>query len=369
MKTAGIICEYNPFHNGHLYHINQTKKQADAVVCVMSGSFVQRGLPAVCDKFSRADAAVRHGADLVVELPTVFALSSAEKFAYGGVSILGALGFVDMISFGAESENFRIVDEENKDFKNQIRAELDLGLSYAAAKANAAAKIFGIKLSDKPNDILAYEYMKNIKKLGLGIEPLIIKRRFNDYHSNLPIGKYASASYIREHLADAKKYTPELPEISEITDFEKYKLASLAHLRCVDAAMLKETYGCGEGLENRLKQAANDAESFEEFCELAGTKRYPSGRILRLAACSMLGIKKGNYKPEYIRILSMSRTGCGLLHQNAIGLPVITNLSKQQIPSKQLEIDIKAGNLRSLFTKNTKGGSDFRRSPRVISCG
>lgn len=366
MKTAGIICEYNPFHNGHLYHIEETKKHADAVVCVMSGSFVQRGYPAVCDKFSRADAAVRHGADIVIELPTVFALSSAESFACGGVIILDSLGFIDMISFGAESENFRIVDEENSDFKKQMRAELDMGLSYASAKANAAAKIFEIELSDKPNDILAYEYIKALKRINSSIEPLIIKRRFNDYHGRKPFGKYASASYIREHLADAKKYTPELPEKCEITDFEKYGLAALAHLRCTDAKNLKEIQGCGEGLENRIKQAANDAESFDDFLRLAKTKRYPSGRILRLAAASMLGIKKGVYEPEYIRILSMSKTGCALLRANAPSLPTITNLSKQQFPSKQLEIDIKAGNLRSLFTKNAKGGSDFRRSPHVI---
>lgn len=366
MKTAGIICEYNPFHNGHLYHINQTKKQADAVVCVMSGSFVQRGFPAVCDKFSRADAAVRQGADIVIELPTVFALSSAEKFAYGGISVLDSLGFVDMVSFGAESENFRIFDEENDDFKKQMRAELDMGLSYAAAKANAATKIFGIELSNKPNDILAYEYIKTINKLGSDMQPLIIKRQFNGYHSQTPCGEYASASYIREHPGEAKKYMPEPLPKSEITDFEKYKLAALAHLRCADASALKKTYGCGEGLENRIKQAANDAESFDELLETAKTKRYPTGRILRLIACSMLGINAENFTPEYIRILSMSKKGCGLLREYSPSLPVITNLSKQQIPSKQLEIDIKAGNLRSLFTKNTKGGSDFRRSPRVI---
>ena len=366
MKTAGIICEYNPFHNGHIYHISETKKHADAVVCVMSGSFVQRGFPAVCDKFSRADTAIRQGADLVIELPTVFALSSAEKFAYGGIFILNSLGFTDLVSFGAESEKFQIVDEENEDFKKQLHAELDIGLSYAAAKINAAEKIFGIELSSKPNDILAYEYIKAVNKLGSNIKPLIIKRQFNSYHSETPCGDFASASYIREHLCEAKKYMPDSLPKSEMTDIEKYKLSAIAHLRCADTSYLKNIYGCGEGLENRIKQAANNAESFDDFIEKAKTKRYPAGRILRLVACSMLGIKAENFTPEYIRILSMSKKGCALLREHTPSLPVITNLSKQQIPSKQLEIDIKASNLRSLFAENKKGGSDFRRSPCVI---
>lgn len=367
LKTAGIICEYNPFHNGHLYHISETKKNADAVVCVMSGSFVQRGMPAVCDKFSRADDAVRCGADIVIELPTVFALSSAERFAYGGVYILSALGFVDILSFGSENEKIQIIDENDADFKAQLQAELDLGISFPAARFNAAKKVYGVSIPKTPNDILGYEYLKAIDKLKSPIKPFTVKRRFNAYDSMTPEGEYASATYIRENLKEAKKYMPHSLEKSDITDFEKYKLAALAHLRCIEADALSEAYGCSEGLQNRIKQAANDAESFDEFLELAKTKRYTTGRILRCVACSMLGIGKEDYTPEYIRILSMSKTGCGLLRQNSISLPVITNLSKQGFSSRQLALDIKSANLRSLFTKNPKGGNDYRRSPRVIT--
>lgn len=367
MNTAGIICEYNPFHNGHLYHINETKKHADFVVCVMSGSFVQRGVPAICDKFSRADEAVKYGADIVIELPQVFALSSAERFAYGGVFLLESLGFINFISFGAESESFTVFDENDTFYKSVLKEGLNKGLSFPSARAAAVKAVFGEELSKNPNDILAHEYIKSLKKLGSAIKPLTIQRKFNGYHDESPNGRYASASYIRSHPGEAPSYMPGILPESEITDFEKYRLAVLSHLRCCDTERLSYAYGCSEGLENRIKHAACEAENFDGFLNAVKTKRYTEGRILRLIACSMLGIGKEEYVPEYIRILSLSKNGCRLLRNSSTKLPVITNLSKQKIPSSQLKFDIKASNLRSLFTENTCGNTDFRRSPRVIN--
>ncbi len=371
MKTAGIICEYNPFHNGHLYHINKTKETADAVLCVMSGNFVQRGGPAYCDKFSRATAAVACGADLVIELPEVFASRSAEYFAQGAVELLDKTGIIDYLSFGCESTDLTVIDE-TEDFKTSLEAYLSDGLSYPVAKSMAAKDVFGIVLSDKPNDILASEYLKALKKLNSKIIPLPVKREFQEYHSMTPSGIYASAGFIRKNPETAEKYMPEaaykIIKDSAVADFSLYEIIILAHLRTISPESLSKTADCTEGLENRIIKCAVNAQNYEELINSIKTKRYTRTRIERIIANSLLGIENKRYCPEYLRILAMNSTGKKLIKsiKENSSLPVIVNLSKQKIQSEQLEIDIKAGNLFSVMTSTKSGGNDFTVSPRVI---
>lgn len=371
MKTAGIICEYNPFHNGHLYHISKTREYADNIICVMSGNFVQRGGPAFCDKFSRAKTAVLSGADLVIELPAVFASRSAEYFAMGGVSVLNAMNIVDLLSYGSETET-TVMFEETEKYREALSGFLDSGISFPSARASAAKKVFGIDIPSSPNDILAFEYNKAIRNLSSCITPLPIKREFQDYHSMIPENEYASATYIRQNPDTAEKYMPrsayEALTSANKADFSVYESIVLAHLRTIPPSRLSETADCNEGLENRIISSAIKASSYDQLIDMIKTKRYTRGRIERIIANSLLGIDKDAYTPEYIRVLAMNQNGMKLLKKigESCSLPVITNLSKQQIDSKQLDIDIRAGNLYSLLTCNKSGGLDFTTTPCVI---
>ena len=372
MKTAGIICEYNPFHNGHKYHIEKTKEFTDRIVCIMSGNFVQRGGVAMCDKFSRAKAAVVSGADLVIELPAVFASRSAEFFAYGAVSILNAAGIINCLSFGSEDMNIPDFSETDS-FKELLSIKLKEGLSFPKARAEAAFESEGVVLPSKPNDILGFEYKKAINKLNSKIEIIPVKRMFQEYHSTVPEGKFASATYIRENPEDLKQYVPHsvynILKNADFSDFSTYETMVLSHLRTIHPNVLAETADCSEGLENRIISEAIKCSGDYELIENIKTKRYTSGRIERIIANSLLGIKNKGYEPEYIRVLALNNTGKELLKEikSKSTLPVITNLSKQQIDSEALDIDIKAGNLFSLTTKNKSGGMDFVKSPAVIN--
>lgn len=372
MKTAGIICEYNPFHNGHKYHIEKTKEFADRIVCIMSGNFVQRGGIAMCDKFSRAKAAVASGADLVIELPAVFASRSAEFFAYGAVSILHSMGIIDCLSFGSEDMNIPVFSETDS-FKKLLSIKLKEGLSFPKARAEAALEAEGVVLPSKPNDILGFEYKKAINKLNSEIKMIPIKRMFQEYHSTSPEGEFASATYIRENPDNLEQFVPhivyDILKNADFSDFSIYETMVLSHLRTVSPNALAETADCSEGLENRIISEAIKCSSYNELVESIKTKRYTSGRIERIITNSLLGIKSKAYEPEYIRVLALNSTGQEILKEIKLksSIPVITNLSKQKIDSEALDIDIKAGNLFSLTTKHKTGGIDFTKSPAVIN--
>ncbi|MDO4941875.1 MAG: nucleotidyltransferase [Lachnospiraceae bacterium] len=211
MKTAAIICEYNPFHNGHLYQIEQIKSQlaVDHILAVMSGDFVQRGTPAFCGKYTRAELALKNGVDLVLELPVCYASASAEYFAYGGISLLDSLNCVDYLVFGTEAGNLqslkncaRLFTEEPKDYRELLQNQLKKGLSFPAARAYSASKILGTDMSallSAPNNILAIEYLKALSKCGSPIEPYTIQRMGSDYHdTNMTC--FSSATGIRTEI-------------------------------------------------------------------------------------------------------------------------------------------------------------------------
>ena len=211
VKISGIIAEYNPFHNGHLHHIKETKRNtgADAIVCVMSGNFVQRGAPAVFDKWTRTSHALKNGVDLVIELPLEFSMASAERFAYGGVYLLNAIN-ADYISFGAESSKEEIINAYEKIKKidlSELKSTLKEGVSFATARQHIA----DTDVLESPNNILALEYLKAIEKTNSKIVPNFVKRCTSDYNSNILDGISASAKAIRNAVNENKDISDFVP--------------------------------------------------------------------------------------------------------------------------------------------------------------
>ncbi len=380
MTVAGIICEYNPFHSGHQYHIQKTLERADGCICVMSGNFVQRGEPACANKFVRAAAAVKGGADLVLELPAVFACRSAETFAQGAVELFAKTGIVSLLSFGSESGDLSNIQsaaaffaKESQSFKQQLAIELEKGRSFPAARAQAAANEPFADLLQSPNDLLGIEYCKAILRTGASITPLPVLRQGEGHNSQKANGAWCSAAYLRRHPQKLEQFSPAakllrsggFPVSKRRADF-----ILTAHLRRLPTETLAQTADCSEGLEFRLKAAAMEGETLEEIISLAKTKRYTRTRICRVILNSYLGITKELFHPEYFRVLAANRRGTELLRmvKSKGQLPVITNLSKQKISSKALEIDIAAGNFYALLQqKNRKGGMDYTISPRFFS--
>ena len=380
MITAGIVCEYNPFHNGHRYHIEKTRESANACICVMSGNFTQRGRPAIADKFTRAHCAVSGGADLVLELPAVFAVRSAETFARGAIGLLDALGCVDLLSFGCECGSLsalekaaELLSREGSEFQALLKTGLSDGLSFPAARERAVRHILGdADTLTQPNDILAVEYLKWLKRYHSSIRPMAVQRSFIGYHSTEPEGKYASASYLRSHPEELERYTDVADVLRDCPHFPvspaNLDTVILATLRKMTVEQIAGICDCTEGLENRIKQAVNEAGTLDELIELVKTKRYTHTRIERLLTCSLLGIQKTEYPLDYIRVLAMNRTGRALLREikKRCRLPVITNLSKQQIDSPSLTIDLLAGDLYSLlYDSGRQAGMDYTTSPYV----
>jgi len=381
-KIAGIICEYNPFHNGHKYHIDKTREYADAVVCVMSGNIVQRGEFAVANKFNRAAAAVMGGADLVIELPAVFTARAADIFAFGAVSLLDSLNIIDLLSFGCECADIAplstvasFLSNESHEYSRELSENLKAGVTFAKARAAAISKILGINndILSAPNNILAIEYLKWLKKLDSSIQPLPIKREFCGHNTNVPDGDYASAGYLRELLktADAvDKFIPEnaLSHLRQSGGFpiphDFFHDAIIAYLRAVPEEVLSQVCDCGEGLQRRIKAAAKSAESFEELIQAAKSKRYTFARINRIVLNAYLGIYETDYSVNYARVLAMNDIGKKLIKmiRSSSDLPVITNLAKSGFSSPELEIDIKIGDIYALAQgKNRQAGMDYRQ--------
>ncbi len=379
MIVAGIVCEYNPFHNGHQYHIEQTKKNADACICVMSGNFVQRGEAACVNKFVRAEAAILGGADLVLELPAIFACRSAEGFAMGAVSLLAQTGIVSLLSFGSETADVEELKKAGSFFANEtanyqatLAKELKTGISFPSARANAVKdQSFGFLL-EHPNDLLGVEYSKAIHRLGAPITLFPVLRYKADHHSQTGQDNVCSASYLRSHPDELEIYSPVASLLREggfPVNTNLFQTILLAHLRRISPAELCNTADCTEGLEYRLKQAASEGETLQEVIAFAKTKRYTQTRIQRVLLNSYLGIQKKNYEPEYFRVLGANKTGADLLRRikEKGNLPIITNLSKQKIDSESLKIDIASGDFYALLqTKNRRGGMDYTTSPRFF---
>ena len=358
METAGIVAEYNPFHRGHAWHIAETRRRlgGDApVVCVMSGHWVQRGECALADKWLRAALALDRGADLVVELPTPWAMASAESFARGAVSLLAATGVVDVLSFGSETGELAPLEEaaaalDAPDYPERLRAALGRGLSFPAARQEAA----GAACLSAPNNNLGVEYLRSIRALGSTIRPLTVPRQ-GVGHDGPAAGGFASASELRRLLragrgAEAAPYLT-APWSGELADMQHIERAVLARLRTMgegDWAALPDGGGA-EGLPSRLAKAAREAVSLEDFYTRAKTRRYPHARLRRLALAAFLGLRAAERPaaPPYVRVLGLGGRGRALLRKmkDTCPLPVIVK------PAQARELD---GPARTLFESEAR---------------
>jgi len=393
MRTIGIIAEYDPFHKGHAWQIAQARAAAGedaAVVCVMSGSWTQRGSCALTDKWTRAALAVKGGADLVLELPLTSAVSSAEGFARGGVRALEATGVVDTLSFGSESgdlEALRGMAEimEGDAYRQALRAELDKGISFASARQRAVQSCLEDRAAvlKGPNDNLAVEYLRS---MGPEMTPLPVLRRGAGHHGQAASDGFASATMVREAArrgdwAKVRAWTPEgtaeVLESAGIADMALGERAILARLRSMNEAEFAALpdSGAAEGLPARLVRAARDAESLEQFYDLAKTKRYAHARIRRLALWAFLGLSredKGD-KLSYLRVLASDRRGLEVLRRmkTTAKCPVLTKTAHiERLDAEaqaRFKLECKATDLYGLlFEEVLLGGLDLLRGPVLL---
>ena len=350
-NILGIVAEYNPFHNGHFHHLIQSKKitNSDYSIVVMSGNFTQRGDVSIVDKWTKAQMAIENGIDLVLELPTLYTLSSAENFASGAIKILDSLGIVDYISFGSECNNISILDDianvlayEPSEYKTLLSHELARGVSFPKARERALMMYLNdvrrfANILSTPNNILGVEYLKSLKRQKSNIQPITIKREGSGYNDGaIPVdSRFASGSSIRNICQSAfdisllQKFMPEpsynLLEdsikngnvVKSISDFDKIILYSLRKMSTDEISNLPDV---SEGLEFAIKSAANKCNSISELLSIINTKRYTQTRLQRILLYAILGITKKdmetsiNAKP-YIRVLGFNENGKNILSE------------------------------------------------------
>lgn len=378
MQACGLIVEYNPFHNGHLYHLKEAKKTsgADCMVAVMSGSFLQRGEPAIIDKFHRTKTALSAGIDIVLELPYLYAVQSSNLFAKGAVHTLNEIG-VSNICFGSESgdisyftNGYRIFKEQEKSYKETLKSNLDLGSSFPEASRAAYQEIgltaTGIDLS-KPNNILGFSYVKAILDDQLPIEPLTITRTKSGYHDQAMNDDIASATSIRKELfANGKisaKTANTMPD-ETIKQLNHYKdeattwhtweyYFSFIHYRVMTMTLdeIANIHGVDEGLEYRIKRTAHNVTSFVEWVEKVKTKRYTWTRLQRIFVHILTNTTKDDMKyakesssVPHVRLLGMSKKGKSYLNymKKDMDVPLISSLHKGM--NQMLSVEEKATN-------------------------
>lgn len=353
-KVLGIIGEYNPFHNGHLYHLEQSKKltSSNYTVAIMSGNFTQRGSTSLLDKWSKAEAAIRSGIDLVIELPVLYATSSAENFAQGAIRILDSLKVVDYLSFGAETSDIDILNKiadvlycEPKDYKNILSHELGKGLSYPKARENALMMYLNdirkyVNVLSSPNNILAIEYLKALKKYKSNIIPVSISRFEAGYNDISYSENIASATAIRNivknggfdilsRLLPESSYSVLIKNIKQghiIPDLSVFEKQIIYNLRKMSVSEISELPDVSEGLEFAIKSTANSCNSIVEFLNIIKSKRYTSTRFQRILLYSLLGITKKDIALSkktvpYIRVLGLNNRGKFLISEIAKANP------------------------------------------------
>ncbi len=360
MKNLGIIAEYNPFHNGHLYHIKKSKNitKADNVIVVMSGNYVQRGTPSFCDKYLRTKMALKNGADMVIELPVYYSTSSAEFFSNASIKLLDSLGIIDYICFGIEDSNLnniykcaKILCDETYEFKILIKNYLKLGLSFPAARENALKTFLNTEdLSiSKPNNILGVEYIKTLIKLNSNIKPIGIKRHISNHNSKNILDEISSATAIRNSILN-KNYNDiynSIPinlhnDIKNIlknnlyfSDINDISLLLNFIIKTNDTKYLNSILDVEEGLENRILKKSDTHFKVTEIIENIKTKRYTFTKIQRMLLHILLGITKNDFEkfnncngPQYIRILGFNKNKSFLFKEieKKSKLPIITNL-------------------------------------------
>ena len=386
MKTTGIVAEFNPFHNGHRALVRAARANgATHIVSAMSGNFVQRGSVAIMDKRARTAASLRGGVDLVLELPVPFAVATAEVFAKGGIDVLHGLGCVDALAFGTECYDPALLEQAaaavmDPAVDEQIGLHLTGGISYPAARAEAVRGLYGDDVAavlDGPNNILAVEYLKELKLLGsdLSIEPY--PRMGNAHDALTPTDEFASASMLRILLErgdeEAFRYMPE----TTAEEFRKMKAvgrapvrveeserAILSRLRILTPEDIRKAPDVSEGLENRIYNAIQSATSLEELYDIVKTKRYTHSRIRRIVTALYLGIQpEDRTEVPYLRVLGFNDKGLEILKaaKETATLPIITK------PAAIQELN---ENARHTFSLECRATDLYHlATPRILPCG
>ena len=341
MQNIGIIAEFNPFHTGHKHLLDSIKGDNTAITVVMSGNFVQRGETAILPKAARAAAALKNGADLVIDLPTPWAMSTAQNFAFGGISILKNLGNVDGICFGSECGDIDLLKStanilKSEEFSNKLASNLDCGETFAKIRSNTIKQWGGAyeNVLLNPNDTLACEYIFAADRLAFKTDFSCIKR-VGAAHDSLNEDSFVSATLLRKNIYDnntcfAQKFMPDavinLDEISSIKNIEKAILADLRIKATNDS--LKNIADISEGIENRLKTAIMKARTLDELYDSVKTKRYTHARVRRLVLSAFLNIDSSFEFCEvpYIRVLGFTKKGEQILKdaKAKCKVPIIT---------------------------------------------
>ncbi len=405
-KVLGIIAEYNPLHNGHVYHINQSKEltHPDYTVCIISGNFVQRGNVSIIDKWSKAEMALHAGANLVIELPTIYSTSSAENFAEGCIKILDSFNLDTVLSFGSECGDINTLDRfaeilyrEPPEYKSLLTHELQTGISYPKARENALLmyvndiRKYANTLSC-PNNILGIEYLKAIKKFKSNILPITLKRYGADHHSYTPNDSFASATYIRDLLCENKDISKLVPDYTydilarqinsgkSVLDIVAFEREILYSLRTMTLSEINNLADITESLANSIITAANSCNSYYDILEKVKSKSYTLSRIQRVLLYALLGITKEDMENSkkvkpYVRVLGLDDKGKELLSELSKTNPKLTvitsvkdfyNNSNNRILTNMLNIDVLATNIYTLeYLNNSQSNLDYTQ--KIVS--
>lgn len=404
LNITGIVVEYNPFHNGHSYHISKTREKTncDAIVAVMSGNFAQRGIPTIVDKWNRTKMALMNGVDLVIELPLIYSLSSAEFFAFGAVSLLNSLGIVNNLCFGSECGDAEILSfigkiliEEPLEFKKILKENLDKGLSYPNARSKSLIQFLNV-FDDKkllthdleeilysPNNILGIEYCKSLIKLNSSINPFSIQREGGNYNSLSLDDRFSSATSIRKFIKEnntLKGIESHLPQnvyniLSSLKDnnynftFEDLLLPYIKYKSILFKDSIENLPDVSEGIHNRIYRFLGAAKSYDELVSSVKTKRYTYTRISRILCQFFLGFETFDtstlrHEPcPYARILGFNDTGLKILKaaKQQSSIPIYNKLPKDL--DEILTLDLLGTKTYSLINGSISPNSDYIISP------
>lgn len=322
-RVLGIIAEYNPFHNGHLYHMQKSIEEtnSDYVVAIISGNFVQRGNSSVINKWKKAEMALKSGVNLVIELPTIYSISSAENFAFGAIKILNELKIVKYVSFGTETSDMaglnniaNLLIQEPKEYQSILQEELKKGTSFPKAREIAVLKVLNDtrrygNIMSSPNNILGIEYLKSIKRLKSIMKPYLVKRERVFYNDDAVVDDFASATAIRKLLArnqteDLSRVLPkcsyeilmeELKNQNVVLDISQYEKEIVFNLRNMSLKQIQNIPDVSEGLENVIKNAVNSCNNLQELLNMIKSKRYTRNKVTK----NTYMFTFRNYKKEY----------------------------------------------------------------------
>lgn len=408
-RVLGIIAEYNPFHNGHLYQIEQAKKQtgADYVIAVITGNFTQRGNTSLVNKWIKTDMALQSGVDIVIELPTVYSISSAENFAEGAIKILDSLKIVDTLCFGTETADFaalnniaNVLYNEPKEYVSLLNHELGKGVSYPKARESALMMYLNdikryANILSGSNNILAIEYLKALKKLKSTMRPFSVQRKKVYYNDEKIVDEFASSTAIRKLVArgqydEIRKVVPtssymllkeEIRKGSFVLDILKFEKEILYNLRKMTISEISELQDVTEGLEHVIKNAANSCNSILDLMDMVKSKRYAQTRIQRILLYALLGITKKDMLnarkiTPYVRVLGFNKNGREMLSEickENKRINMITSVKKfeelnlNKTLKEMLDKDIFATNVYTLgYEYNSSANLDYTNKMVIV---